>query len=202
MTLSRFITTCSCSAVYACSLSLFHYDLRLDIYINHLIIQGLLQATLVFNHREEGVVRSRGSHVTLFLLVMVMMEVMMTFRYLVHMHSDVISHVLLNVAEEQGANDAQTSKGQRDVVNPGVALCICDLAGKHERLVCGCVIPDLRKLLETRKETNSCDADNRFDLVGVGNVEFVAGRTEILDGIRNELLSEHVVINSISNGAA
>lgn len=119
---------------------------------------------------------------------------------ILHVDSNVISHVLLNVSQEQTANDGNTTECNRDVVNVRVGCRVRLLTRLDQVRVVGS--GDTRQQSDLVEQTGASELDNGGDFWGAGDAEDVGSAADDCDGVLGELLDEDIVVDCVADGTS
>ena len=124
-------------------------------------------------------------------------------HHLLHDNRDVVVHVLVDVSEEAGCNDGDTTEGDRYKIDVLVRLGVGDLARGDDHVVGLLAAGDSGDEFEVVEQGSGGQFDGFGDKADVGDAEFKDhGATDVLDGVGLELLGEDVVVDGVADGAA
>lgn len=120
-----------------------------------------------------------------------------------HDNSDMIIHVLVDVAQKDTRQDGDAAERNTGQVNVLVTLGVCDLAGQHDHLVRGLVTGDSRDLFDPVEETCCGELDGLGNVGGVCDAQLQRhGAADVLDGVRGELVDKHIIVHGVANAPA
>lgn len=121
------------------------------------------------------------------------------------MHHDcnVIIHVLVDIAQEAGSNDAHLAKRYACEIDILVALGVRHPASLDDHLIRRVVAGDAEDLLDPLQQRRAREFDGLGDVGHVGDVEFFRhDDANVVFGVGEELGDEDVVVSRVADAAA
>ncbi|KIW57303.1 hypothetical protein PV05_05872 [Exophiala xenobiotica] len=122
---------------------------------------------------------------------------------LLHDHSNMIIHILVDIAKEDARQDGNASESNTRQVHVLITFCIRNLACQHDHLVRRFVSSDAGDLLDAFEQTRRRELNRLSDVCGVCDAKLQGhGAANVLGCVGHELVHEHIVVNRVPDTTA